>query len=86
MIAHNQAYFNDGEDDLYEESLYKNATIEHTREQSKKDMRVTENNHSSVEGLNLNVNSTTSSVEAKNWVPGIQNMNRAQSEIKVEQS
>ena len=87
MIAHNQAYFKDDEDELYGDSLNKNETIEHTREPSKKGNRdETLNNANSIEtGLNLNVNSTTSSVEPKNWVPG-QNMARAQSEIKVEQS
>ena len=87
MIAHNQAYFKDEDDDLYEDSLaplVKNETIEHTREPSKKEIRESLYQPNSIEGLNLNVNSTTSSVEPKKWVGN--EMSRRESEIKIEQS
>ena len=84
MIGHNKAYFNnDEEDDLYEDSLHKNETIEHTREPTQKAQRDSLYGAQSVEAMRLNVNSNSSSIEPKKWIPGNE-MSRRDSEIKIE--
>ena len=74
MIAHNNAYFNtDGtdQDDLYQEDLAKNETIEHTmdntREPSQRKGRDSKMIYDGSAELILNPGSATSSVEAKQW-------------------